>query len=661
MQIFKLGLSFSGFALKIIEEILIYVDSGLYKFAANALSGFYDVVKLSSNFFGEANSVGMQAIQGLLHRITLLAGIYALFKLSLLMISYMIEPSKIKNAEKAGLDIAKNTFIAIILLGTSSFIFGKLGEFQSLIIEENVIENIVYGVSSESSGPDIGNAGEENDIKSRKFVNNVWLLFLNEKASSTDISSTCQEAYNNVKSGEAEIKALVNCTYKYYSYFPIAPFIIGILLIYYFIMACLEMATRLIKLLVLEVIFPIPVIMSIDPGSKNKLKNFYNAYLPIYLQVFIRIITFYLAFSIASLVLANASELMDLGTGQEIGLILKIIIIIGVFQGMKELPKLIENAIGVKLNGGGNAKPFGQVVKGIVAGGLGFAGGAVIGGITGGFGGAVAGSISGTRNAWKDASANNGKSIKDSVMSASVKGGAWGTKFNNAGGMFNYAGGVVRNMFGGQARDKKTLEGFDKKSDGIRKNIGEMQGNMNDINRSAQLRDNLERVMENRFIEKNGSLNEAYANNMAVQRGQALIDAEIAKGDNANWKMVESYTESLNQLKENVKAEYETKQQKYYNEQLDLASKGGGANLDADIGRAYNQAKSYDQSAGLTDRNVTSMADLQKLREGDMTKIADLENQIRAKNAEIDDINRQKKEFEGSTKFKAGKAAAKNS
>lgn len=658
MQIFKLGLSFSGFALKIIEEILIYVDSGLYKFAANALSGFYDVVKLSSNFFGEANSVGMQAIQGLLHRVTLLAGIYALFKLSLLMISYMIEPSKMKNAEKMGVDIAKNTFIAIILLGTSNFIFGKLGEFQSLIIEENVIENIVYGVSRESSGPDIGNAGEENDIKSRKFVNNVWLLFLNEKASSTDISSTCQEAYNNVKSGEAEIKALVNCTYKYYSYFPIAPFIIGILLIYYFIMACLEMAARLIKLLVLEVIFPIPVIMSVDPGSKSKLKNFFDTYIPIYLQVFVRVITFYLAFSIASLVLENAGKLMDLGTGQDIGLILKIIIIIGVFQGMKELPKLIENAIGVKLNGGGNAKPFGQVLKGIVAGGLGFASGAMMGGITGGFGGALAGSISGARNAWKDASANNGKSIKDSVMSASVKATGLGTKFSNANGMLNYAGGAVRNVFGGQARDKKTLDGFDKKSDSIRKNIGEMQGNMNDINRSSQLRDNLERVMENRFTEQYGSLNDMMDKDMDLQR---MIMMQSNPNADHSIEVETARLEAIQNRKAEIEANYKSAQQVYYDEQLDLASKGEGANLDADIGRAYNQVKSYDQSAGLSDRNVSSMADLQKLREGDMTKIADLENQIRAKNAEIDDINRQKKEFEGSTKFKAGKAAAKNS
>lgn len=641
------GLGILGFSIPLVTELFILIDYGIYSIAYFALVGFFQVLKVSYSIFS-VGAESFEQIYSIITRAMTLAGIYALFMISLSLINQLINPS---TKDTFGPKIIIRVVTAVVLLMTSRFIFSKLGEFQQLIFESRIIPTIVYG----KDDSELENTDEDGEnIEAKKYVNSVWLQFFTPKEGVTSMSD-CVTTYTNVGNGKGEIISLIGCHYKYYDYFPIAPFIVGLMLCYYFITYSIELCIRLVKMIVLQVIYPIPVIMSIDPKTGEKrLTDYFGLYFKIYLQVFLRVMTLYLAFALLNLIMTfikNSSDIIDGGW------FLTIVLIIGVFKGMKELPKLVEDALGMKFDGG-RAKSFGGALKGIVAGGAGLVGGAVMGGITGGVGGAIAGGLSGASNAWKDASANNGKSIKDSVMSASTKGGSWGTKFNSAGGIMNYAGGAVRNMFGGQARDNKTLEGFDKKSDGIRKNISEMQGNMNDINRSSQLRDNLERVMENRFIEQNGSLNEAYANNMAVQRGQALIDAEIAKGDNANWKMIESYTESLNQLKENVKAEYEAKQQKYYDEQLDLASKGGGANLDADIERAYNQSKSYDQSAGLSDRSVSSMADLQKLREGDMTKIADLENQIRAKNAEIDEVNRQKKEFEGSTKFKAGKAAA---
>ena len=59
-------------------------------------------------------------------------------------------------------------------------------------------------------------------------------------------------------------------------------------------------------MIVLQIIFPIPVIMSLDPTSKdNKVLKFFTEYFKIYGQVFIRVATIQLGF----VVLAYLSSL----------------------------------------------------------------------------------------------------------------------------------------------------------------------------------------------------------------------------------------------------------------------------------------------------------------------------------------------------------------
>ena len=449
MNLFKIALSFSGFSIPLVTELLILIDAGIYAIVTATIKGFYDILQVSYTIFGESNGEGLQLVSALVQRVMMLSGIYALFKVSLMLINYIIDPSKLKSAEKTGFDIAKNIFIAIVLLATSRFIFQKLGEFQKLVFESNVIENIIYG-------NDGGDAKDEiiGDKNAEKLSNNMWLMFFTAKTGAP-ANSECSAKYANVSSGEAGILSLIGCHYKYYDYLPVAPFIVGVLLIYYFLIYCIELASRMLKLLILEMISPIPIIMSIDPNQKNKLSNFIKTYIPIYLQIFVRVLTFYGAFAVGSLVIGSAETIAKDSTN--VNWFLKILIIIGVFQGMKELPKLIEDALGFKILGGNSEKTFGGYVRGLLGAGAGIVGGGVAGAVSGGFGGAVAGAVSGGFNAMTGAAGakNAGAVIKSTV--ASIGGaGALGNTVSRAGGLFPFIGGSVSNMFGGQKRDAKT-------------------------------------------------------------------------------------------------------------------------------------------------------------------------------------------------------------
>lgn len=635
------SLGILGFSIPLITELLILIDYGIYSIAYFALLGFFQVLKVSYSIFS-VGAESFEQIYSIITRAMTLAGIYALFMISLTLINQIINPSK-NNA--FGPKIIIRVVTAVVLLMTSRFIFARLGEFQELIFNSRIIPTIVYGQDE----TDI-----EDDTEAKKYVNSIWLQFFTPKEGVTDMSD-CVTTYKKVGNGEGEIISLIGCHYKYYDYFPIAPFIVGIMLCYYFVSYSIELCIRLVKMIVLQVIYPIPVIMSIDPKSgEKKLSDYFGLYFKIYFQIFLRVMTLYLAFALLNLILdfiKNSSDIMDSGW------FLTIVLILGVFKGMKELPKLVEDAIGMKF-GGGQTKSFGSSLKGIVAGSVGLVGGAVMGGLTGGVGGALAGGLSGASNAWKDASANNGKGIKDSIKNATNRGESWGNKFNSAGGMFNYAGGAVRNVFGGQSRDKRAIDTFDKRSDDVKKNISELEANIGNINRSSQLRDNFERALENGFT-KNGidTLESRIRNNVDIQNLQGMIDAERSRGEQMDLSRIENYNNQMQVIMNSETDKYNQERTDYYNNQLELVSKGSG---NAEIRQAYDSMNSYNQSNGLSDRSVSNMADIQKLRDGDLTRIADLESQVRSKNAELDRIAQEKKDYQGTTKFKAGKAATKN-
>ena len=57
------------------------------------------------------------------------------------------------------------------------------------------------------------------------------------------------------------------------------------------------------KLMVLQVLSPIPIIMSVIPGQNKRLSDFARNYFSIWLQVLIRLITIYLAFVVCNIVI----------------------------------------------------------------------------------------------------------------------------------------------------------------------------------------------------------------------------------------------------------------------------------------------------------------------------------------------------------------------
>lgn len=618
------GFSSLGFAIPILYEIFVLIDSWIYALAAFAMQAFFAIAKL------QLSTENINDISYITSRIMLLCGVYALFKLSITLINCIIDPNKIEKSGKSGTKIVQRIVIAVVLLASSKFIFDELFAFQNVVIDSNVIPKIIYGDA---------NYNDENDgdmaLTSKKFVNSVFVTLFENNTAETSPSEAAKTAKNRVLQGES---ILLLSPYAYdagFHYIPFVTGIVGILLCYYFIAFAFELGTRIIKLFVLQVISPIPIIMSIDPSSKSdKLVNFAKLYGGIYLNVFVRILTVYVAFVALNLV----TSVFD-----GINWLAKILLIIGVFHAAKELPKLIEDALGMKLGLGDAGKGFGAVLKGTIAGGAGLVGGAIAGGITGGAGGALGGAFTGlTTGVTKGAAAKNAVGVIGASTGA-IKGGfGMGARVAGAGGLGAFMVGGVENFFGGKGKDAATISKFDEDIKDTDKAINNIKKNMDISNKGNDMRNNIENVMNRNYERTHGTLEDMLSNNSDIQS----IQERIANAQNDTDRSV-AMSELANKRNE-LTNEYNSQKDAYFSSQLNMADPNfnGPIGQDtAELRQLINDYNDYVDKNGLTDRKITDLSSLSKSKQEYEKVTKAYENDIKKNETKKKNIEKSKSDF----------------
>ena len=605
-------------------EIFVLIDSWIYALAAFAMQAFFAIAKL------QLSTENINDISYITSRIMLLCGVYALFKLSITLINCIIDPNKIEKSGKSGTKIVQRIVIAVVLLASSKFIFDELFAFQNVVIDSNVIPKIIYGDA---------NYNDENDrdmaLTSKKFVNSVFVTLFENNTAETSPSEAAKTAKNRVLQGES---ILLLSPYAYdagFHYIPFVTGIVGILLCYYFIAFAFELGTRIIKLFVLQVISPIPIIMSIDPSSKSdKLVNFAKLYGGIYLNVFVRILTVYVAFVALNLV----TSVFD-----GINWLAKILLIIGVFHAAKELPKLIEDALGIKLGLGDAGKGFGAVLKGTIAGGAGLVGGAIAGGISGGAGGALSGAFSGlTTGVTKGAAAKNAVGVIGASTGA-IKGGfGMGARVAGAGGLGAFMVGGVENFFGGKGKDAATISKFDEDIKDTDKAINNIKKNMDISNKGNDMRNNIENVMNRNYERTHGTLEDMLSNNSDIQS----IQERIANAQNDTDRSV-AMSELANKRNE-LTNEYNSQKDAYFSSQLNMADPNfnGPIGQDtAELRQLINDYNDYVDKNGLTDRKITDLSSLSKSKQEYEKVTKAYENDIKKNETKKKNIEKSKSDF----------------
>lgn len=632
------GINFLGFAGNILYELFILIDSIVYSIAAYAIQAFFAIAELDF----VAN--GFEQISYIIGRIMILCGVFALFKLSFTLINYIIDPGKANKSAETGTKLVKNILIAIVLLVSLNLIFTSLYKFQNSIIKNNVIPKIIYGADNYDSN------GQEMDIKenAKKFANTIFVSLMLGGNSNENLSTSAKNAVDRVLDGASINLLSPYATDSGFNYLPFISFIVGVLVCYYFLVFAIELGIRMVKLLVLQILAPIPIIMSIDPTQNDKLKKFGKLYSGIYLSVFIRIFTVYLAFAAISLIgniLGNISE-----TSSGTSWLVHILLIIAIFKATKELPKLIEEALGMKLGLGDAGKGFGAILKGTVAGTAGLVGGAIAGGITGGAGGALGGAFTGlTTGVTKGAAAKNAVGVIGASTGA-IKGGfGMGARVAGAGGLGAFMVGGVENFFGGQGRDKTTLGNFDKQIKNKDKDIEKIREKMDISNKGNDMRNNIENTLNRNYERTHGTLEDMLSNNSDIQN----IQSRIANAQNDTDRSV-AMSELANKRNE-LTNEYNSQKDSYFASQLNMANANYNGPVTQDVQELRDMINDYNEYVdknGLSDRKITDLTSVNTAKHRYELSNENYENTIKRKEQEKKNIEKQKSSFEGSGEYK---------
>lgn len=457
------------------------------EFFYNTIRGFF--FQLDSVIFGLIDDVYSLLIQisrtsifsttvisEFSERVFAIAGIFMLFKVTMSLINYVVNPDDFSDKNKGFANIAKRIVISLGMLVLVPYIFKEAYNLQAIILEENTLMHLVFGTSQAGTLPNdnyVEEAGRDIQftLMSAFLQPNVAEFYGNR----TYDFSLCEELYDmadngliKYREGSSYIYALnEDCFGEYnetddvydkscsgplckafeaydedsldlfqtysqsmaqqnYSllmrkdlviasvddmyiidYKMLISTAIGIAVIYLFILFCIDIAIRSVKLGFLEMISPIPILSYIDPksGDKGIFKKWFDMCWKTYLDLFLRLFALYLGIYAITII----GGYTDFVTGEVIqgNWLLNVFMIVGILIFVKQLPKIIGDVLGVKLDGEFQLNPLKRFEKEALGGKrlTGLAAGTAIGAVGMATG---AGLGRGLAGAWQGFSGNKG-------------------------------------------------------------------------------------------------------------------------------------------------------------------------------------------------------------------------------------------------------------
>ena len=374
-----------------------------------------DIFKMST--LTNNSTAGDNVILNFASRIYALLGIFMLFRVSFSILQYMVNPDDFSDKGKGFGKMVTNILVSLVLIVTVPYIFQTAFEVQKVVLESNLsgkliladstsidststkemaedLEFLVYGsffsvdtsvISSCSDGPVLGTkamatAGDGQCLKDLADAfkdvggaNKLGDFFM------ADGGGRRFDAFGEVVNIRKDGKYVFNYMYIVST---IAGGFVAIMMLSF----CIDMAVRMIKLGFLEIISPIPIISYMDPkqsGRDGMLGKWAHECLITFLSLFIRIAIIYFVFFVIDLVanevLVNPDDQYYLTGGAPtdplMSVLVRVMVILGVFFFAKEVPKLLENLI-PGMSGAGSLNfdklkttAFGASVAGATVGG----------------------------------------------------------------------------------------------------------------------------------------------------------------------------------------------------------------------------------------------------------------------------------------------------
>lgn len=348
---------------------------------------FYDIfIRL-----GTAEILTTSQVERIYSRVTLLLGIFMLFKLSFSFIQYLLNPEIMSDKNKGAGKVITKAVIVVALLGFTPFIFRQAYNLQNALVESNILGKVILGTS---------NANENVSDFGSKLVSYTFFSFYSfydgEECDSADIDDMKDEVeLNHSFSLANECLNEEGNSESFVVYFPGAGllcFVVSIFLLYIILSYCISVGMRTIQLAFLQLIAPIPILSYLGEDKDGSFSKWVKRCISTFIDLFIRIAIIYFVVYIINLLISDSDSYYWLlvSTGNPTGKTkfwLIIVIIFGLLMFAKKAPELIKEILpqGIGSNIGFGFKDTNRLLGGFASkvGGVATRGGLALVGNTG--------------------------------------------------------------------------------------------------------------------------------------------------------------------------------------------------------------------------------------------------------------------------------------
>ena len=292
------------------------------------------------------------------NKVSLIIGIFMVFRITFLLIESLVNPDNLNSKEKNPGKIIPKVLISVVLLATTPAIFEYAFNFQSKILESQIIEKIisidkVYDAKSTGSvlsaqlftnfytptyvvsATDGQSYIPEPDHKCMQFTGDEGGVIFDELrkyGNLTSLNNQCLlERYDN-DDDNIDGKYVLN----FNGLFATA---VGFFVLWMILMYCLSLGVRYVQLIYLQIIAPIPIMCNLAPGKDNMLSKWFSQCTTTYLDLFIRSAIINFVMLLSNVILNNDYGILT--SLQHDNWMIEVFLILGLLTFAKKVPDLI--------------------------------------------------------------------------------------------------------------------------------------------------------------------------------------------------------------------------------------------------------------------------------------------------------------------------------
>ena len=381
----------------VLRAIFAFFDVLVYSFLSPIIHTFFDITEVTTN---------TELFNGIYIKIYIILGIFMAFKLTFSFFRYLVNPDLMSDKGKGVGKLFIRVFTMLFaLMFLPSLLFTGIGGKGGLLPRAQkallpLVPKLILGGTGYESLTD-----QDIDTKANMLITTTLNAFIYAPEELRDYCYSKKEETEPLKDitelpGRANLKCRLNSWqlteklrksgqgnlefYKY-TYIPIVSTATGILLNTLFFAIALDLAKRLFKLIVLQIIAPVPIMSLIDPAVNYNdtafakwLKNLISTFCDIFVKTGLVYLILIFIDKIGNSLLENgleggflAGKLPDdpLRKGYLI-----VLLILGLVFFAKQAPKFIKESLGMKADKGGlfdDVKSIAKLSTGIGAMGVG--------------------------------------------------------------------------------------------------------------------------------------------------------------------------------------------------------------------------------------------------------------------------------------------------